>query len=260
MTPPQGKGEPQHLDRYGSPTGCRAFVLYGAMLVGAVVLFFLIDLWGGGLVAPQLATPGREGAHSGRQARLPDPCPRGPDSSPDYRPTTERSVLPRRATTGNRRSSRRHHPWAIAAGTALAAAFTAMIPHDSAIARAFIRKLDDFVTVLLLPADFTYTGMRTQVGLVSGLEHWFVCALIITVAIAGKFGGTLVSSRLARGNRAGRPDEHAGIDGADRAECWPGAESHLADFVRHDGAHGTGDNAGDDPDRTTTRTSSLIHS
>jgi Kef-type K+ transport system membrane component KefB len=53
------------------------------------------------------------------------------------------------------------------------------------------------VTVLLLPAFFAFTGMRTQIGLVAGLEQWLVCGLIILVATAGKFGGTLVSARLA---------------------------------------------------------------
>jgi Kef-type K+ transport system membrane component KefB len=72
----------------------------------------------------------------------------------------------------------------------------AIIPHDSAIARAFTRKLEDLVTVLLLPAFFALTGMRTQIGLVAGLEQWLLCGLIILVATAGKFGGTLVSARL----------------------------------------------------------------
>jgi Kef-type K+ transport system membrane component KefB len=72
----------------------------------------------------------------------------------------------------------------------------AIIPHDSAAARAFTRKLEDLVTVLLLPAFFAFTGMRTQIGLVAGLEQWLVCGLILVVATAGKFGGTLVSARL----------------------------------------------------------------
>jgi Kef-type K+ transport system membrane component KefB len=72
----------------------------------------------------------------------------------------------------------------------------AAIPHDSALARTFIHKLEDLVTVLLLPAFFALTGMRTQIGLVSGVEQWLVCGLIILVATAGKFGGTLVSARL----------------------------------------------------------------
>jgi Kef-type K+ transport system membrane component KefB len=72
----------------------------------------------------------------------------------------------------------------------------AVIPHESPIARAFIRKLEDVVTVLLLPAFFALTGMRTQVGLVSGAGPWLVCGLIILVATAGKFGGACVAARL----------------------------------------------------------------
>jgi Kef-type K+ transport system membrane component KefB len=72
----------------------------------------------------------------------------------------------------------------------------AVIPHDSAIARAFIHKLEDFVTVLLLPAFFALTGMRTQIGLVAGWEQWSLCLAIIAVASVGKFGGTLFSARL----------------------------------------------------------------
>ena len=44
----------------------------------------------------------------------------------------------------------------------------AMIPHDSAVARAFTRQLEHVVTVLLLPAFFAFTGMRTRIDLVSG--------------------------------------------------------------------------------------------
>jgi Kef-type K+ transport system membrane component KefB len=73
----------------------------------------------------------------------------------------------------------------------------AVIPHDSAIARTFTRKLEDLVTVLLLPAFFAFTGMRTQIGLVAGVEQWLVCGLIMLVATAGKFGGTLVAARFS---------------------------------------------------------------
>ena len=56
-----------------------------------------------------------------------------------------------------------------------------------------IRQVGDLVTVLLLPAFFAFTGMRTQIGLVTGLEQWLLCGLIILVATVGKFGGTLVA-------------------------------------------------------------------
>lgn len=71
-----------------------------------------------------------------------------------------------------------------------------IIPHDSAVARTFTRKLEPVVTVLLLPAFFAFTGMRTEIGLVSSAEQWLFCGLIILVATAGKFGGTFIAARL----------------------------------------------------------------
>lgn len=72
----------------------------------------------------------------------------------------------------------------------------AVIPHDSAIARAFTHQLEQVVTVLLLPAFFAFTGMRTQIDLVSGPDQWLSCGLIILAATLGKFGGTLAAARL----------------------------------------------------------------
>jgi Kef-type K+ transport system membrane component KefB len=72
----------------------------------------------------------------------------------------------------------------------------AIIPHDSDIAQDFTNKLEDIVKILLLPAFFAYTGMRTEIGLVSGWEAWLFCAVIIAVATLGKFGGTLAAARF----------------------------------------------------------------
>jgi Kef-type K+ transport system membrane component KefB len=72
----------------------------------------------------------------------------------------------------------------------------AIIPHDSDIALDFQHKLEDIVKILLLPAFFAYTGMRTEIGLVSGWQAWMFCAVIILVATLGKFGGTLAAARL----------------------------------------------------------------
>lgn len=71
----------------------------------------------------------------------------------------------------------------------------AIIPHDSDVAREFSNKLEDIVKILLLPAFFAYTGMRTEIGLVSGLQAWLWCAAIIVVATLGKFGGTIAAAR-----------------------------------------------------------------
>ena len=75
-------------------------------------------------------------------------------------------------------------------------ALGAVIPHDSGMARELTDRLEDIVVVLLLPAFFAYTGLRTQIGLVTGYEQWMMCALIVVVASAGKFGGSVVAARL----------------------------------------------------------------
>jgi Kef-type K+ transport system membrane component KefB len=71
----------------------------------------------------------------------------------------------------------------------------AIIPHDSEVALDFRHKLEDIVKILLLPAFFAYTGMRTKIGLVSGTEAWVICGVIILVATLGKFGGSLLAAR-----------------------------------------------------------------
>lgn len=72
-----------------------------------------------------------------------------------------------------------------------------VIPHDSEIARSLKAGLEQVVLVLLLPAFFAYTGMRTEIGLVQGWEQWLICGLIILVASVGKFGGTLAAARVS---------------------------------------------------------------
>jgi Kef-type K+ transport system membrane component KefB len=75
-------------------------------------------------------------------------------------------------------------------------ALGAIIPHDSSLARELTDRLEDLVIVLLLPAFFAFTGLRTQIGLVNGLDQWLICALIIAVASMGKFGGAAIAARL----------------------------------------------------------------
>ena len=74
--------------------------------------------------------------------------------------------------------------------------FGTIVPHDSALARALIQRLQDFVTILLLPAFFAITGMRTRIDLLAGYDQWLVCGMIVAVATIGKFGGTLAAARL----------------------------------------------------------------
>jgi Kef-type K+ transport system membrane component KefB len=72
----------------------------------------------------------------------------------------------------------------------------AVIPHDSKIAGQLVEKIEGLVAPLLLPAFFAFTGMRTHIGLVNGLDQWLVTAAIIAVATLGKFGGTYAAAHL----------------------------------------------------------------
>jgi Kef-type K+ transport system membrane component KefB len=72
----------------------------------------------------------------------------------------------------------------------------AILPHDGELASCFDNKLSDAVNILLMPVFFAYTGLRTQLGLLSEPGDWVACAAIIVVATAAKFGGTFMASRF----------------------------------------------------------------
>jgi Kef-type K+ transport system membrane component KefB len=75
--------------------------------------------------------------------------------------------------------------------------FGAVISHESVLARHLRLRLEDFVTVLLLPVFFAFSGLRTRIDLMSGLVDWFFCGVIILVATLGKFGGSFIAARIA---------------------------------------------------------------
>jgi K+:H+ antiporter len=72
----------------------------------------------------------------------------------------------------------------------------AMMPKDRKFAQALSAKFIDLTTILLLPLFFAFTGLRTKIGLISGLQVWLIFGLILAVATAGKFGGAMISARL----------------------------------------------------------------
>lgn len=71
-----------------------------------------------------------------------------------------------------------------------------IMPRRGPLAPALAARLEDFVTVFLLPLYFAYTGLRTDVGLLAGASEWAAAALLIGVAVLGKIGGTVAASRL----------------------------------------------------------------
>ncbi len=62
--------------------------------------------------------------------------------------------------------------------------------------RIFLKdRLEAFGSYALLPLFFVFTGLRTQVGLLTDWYDWLLCGVIILVAIAGKLGGSMLMAR-----------------------------------------------------------------
>jgi Kef-type K+ transport system membrane component KefB len=72
-----------------------------------------------------------------------------------------------------------------------------IIPHDSKVATQVTERIADIVRVMFLPAFFAFTGLRTQIALIETGQDWLICALIVIVASAGKFGGTAIAAKAS---------------------------------------------------------------
>lgn len=74
--------------------------------------------------------------------------------------------------------------------------FGAIVPAASPIADKLQHERTPVVTILFLPAFFAITGLRTEIGLLASWWDWMICLVIIALATAGKFGGTILAGRL----------------------------------------------------------------
>jgi nucleotide-binding universal stress UspA family protein len=74
--------------------------------------------------------------------------------------------------------------------------FGAVLPKEGGFARALADKLEDLVLVVLLPLFFAYSGLRTQLSLLSSAEALALCGVIIVLACAGKFGASALAARI----------------------------------------------------------------
>lgn len=85
---------------------------------------------------------------------------------------------------------------------ALFGAFLAgvIMPQNLHFRNIFIEKVEDLSVVLLLPLFFVLTGLRTQIGLLNDVDQWKTCAIIIAVAITGKFLGSTLAAKFTRLN------------------------------------------------------------
>ena len=73
----------------------------------------------------------------------------------------------------------------------------AIMPKEPKFVRYVLDRFETITITLLLPLFFAFTGLRTNIGLLSGPSMWFYCALIILVATGGKLGGSTIAGWLS---------------------------------------------------------------
>lgn len=66
----------------------------------------------------------------------------------------------------------------------------AVLPKTPAFCQQLRERINDFVTIVLLPVFFVLSGLNTRLGLLNQPWLWGVAALILLAAVAGKFLGT----------------------------------------------------------------------
>jgi Kef-type K+ transport system membrane component KefB len=74
--------------------------------------------------------------------------------------------------------------------------FGVAMPKENGFSSALAERLETVAVTLLLPLFFAFSGLRTQLGLLSSPSDWGVTAAIIALATLGKFGGSTVAARL----------------------------------------------------------------
>lgn len=77
----------------------------------------------------------------------------------------------------------------------------AIMPKNPNLIRELAEKTEDFVLIFLLPIFFAYSGLRTEIGLLNSPELWGLCAIVLGVAISGKYIGTYIAGRVCGINK-----------------------------------------------------------
>ncbi len=71
------------------------------------------------------------------------------------------------------------------------------MPKHPELTQELAQKTEDFVLTFLLPVFFAYSGLRTQIGLLNRPVLWGLCAIVVAVAIVGKYAGTYFAARVS---------------------------------------------------------------
>jgi nucleotide-binding universal stress UspA family protein len=77
----------------------------------------------------------------------------------------------------------------------------AIMPSEERFVAHLTAKLEDLVTLFLLPLFFAYTGLQTNLGLIASGRMWAVAGMITAAAVVGKIGGTYFVARWAKMGR-----------------------------------------------------------
>jgi Kef-type K+ transport system membrane component KefB len=73
-----------------------------------------------------------------------------------------------------------------------------VMPSTAGVQTFLKEKIEAFSSAALLPLFFVFTGLRTQISLLNDSWSWLICLAIITVAVAGKLGGSMLMARWTR--------------------------------------------------------------
>jgi Kef-type K+ transport system membrane component KefB len=71
-------------------------------------------------------------------------------------------------------------------------------PHENGFAIAIAEKLEDLVTIILIPIYFGLSGLQTNLLNLDDANAWGVVFLVILVAVTGKVVGCYVGARLSK--------------------------------------------------------------
>jgi len=72
----------------------------------------------------------------------------------------------------------------------------AALPKQSRFVEGLTERIEPVTVTVLLPLFFAVTGLRTSIALISGVGMWASCGAIIAMAVAGKWGGAMIASRI----------------------------------------------------------------
>ncbi|MCO5609177.1 hypothetical protein L7F22_063400 [Adiantum nelumboides] len=76
--------------------------------------------------------------------------------------------------------------------------FGLVIPKDGHFAGLLTEKIEDLVTILLLPLYFAVSGLKTNIGSIHGAQAGGLLVLVITTACGGKIIGTFLVAYLSK--------------------------------------------------------------